>query len=541
MTINDLINHSLSRKGTFFLCLLVIVFFALFPLFFDFPFRDNIYLSWEGAYRISKGQLPFKDFGIPLGFAYWLIPGLFFKILTPSLFTLIKSQVFINIISGLGFYALARSFSNKNGVVALSVFLYVISFSFYNFWPWYNHTVVVYEVISFAFLARVVCYESIDVKQSIKMYVYIGAAAFFGFLSFYTKQDAGVLAVAIGFVLLLFYSVWHKQFKLLICYIAVFTACIGVFVIPFIQYDFLYWFNYGQFPHFSRVSLWDLFDSFAGESAFIKLYFLLIGFVVIYKIQNHTIKSYYFLVRLFLILGVLAQATIHQVTSYVPADVNIYFHSFAVLFLLSCIEEEINFSKFYILLISSILIFTWWSGRYWDYGSRILSFLKPDNQNRSEVVSKSTYTMGGDSNKIDISKWKLSNLKFYEGIKLPEDNISAIAKIQSWNDSIDFKPKVLNMSEHTPLLALLDLELSSGDPLWYHYHVALHGKELEEYKDRIRSGMYDLVLFEYIPHLNNFYPFEVRDELQKSYKFWFEFQAPRDQKSEVIEVYLKER
>src|SRR5256885_15992379 len=71
-----------------------IILFAFIPLFINFPFRINIFLSWEGAYRISQGQIPFRDFGLPMGYMYWIIPAFFFKIFGPSLIPLVKAQVF---------------------------------------------------------------------------------------------------------------------------------------------------------------------------------------------------------------------------------------------------------------------------------------------------------------------------------------------------------------------------------------------------------------------------------------------------------------
>src|SRR2546423_14652104 len=79
--------------------ILIIIFFACVPLFVSFPYRINIFLSWEGAYRISQGQVPFRDFGLPMGYMYWLIPAIFFKLFGPYLITLVKAQVLINIIS----------------------------------------------------------------------------------------------------------------------------------------------------------------------------------------------------------------------------------------------------------------------------------------------------------------------------------------------------------------------------------------------------------------------------------------------------------
>src|ERR1700761_3078032 len=89
--------------------ILLIVLLAAVPLFTNFPFRINIFLSWEGAYRMSKGQLPFRDFGTPLGGMYWVIPAIFFKLFGPKLITLVKAQVFINILSGLAFRSILRS------------------------------------------------------------------------------------------------------------------------------------------------------------------------------------------------------------------------------------------------------------------------------------------------------------------------------------------------------------------------------------------------------------------------------------------------
>ncbi len=88
---------------------MIIVLLACVPLFIHLPYRVNIFLSWEGAYRMSHGQLPFRDFGIPLGGMYWVIPAIFFKIFGSQLISLIKAQVLINILAGLSFRSILRS------------------------------------------------------------------------------------------------------------------------------------------------------------------------------------------------------------------------------------------------------------------------------------------------------------------------------------------------------------------------------------------------------------------------------------------------
>src|SRR5687768_13005682 len=89
--------------------ILLIVILALVPVFASFPYRLNIFLSWEGAYRMYLGQTPYKDFGAPVGYMYWVIPALFFKIFGPSMITLVKAQAFINIMGGLAFRSIFKT------------------------------------------------------------------------------------------------------------------------------------------------------------------------------------------------------------------------------------------------------------------------------------------------------------------------------------------------------------------------------------------------------------------------------------------------
>ncbi len=67
----------------------VIVLLAVFPAFGTFPYRINIFLSYEGAYRMYLGQFPFRDFGLPMGYMYWVIPAVFFKIFGPYMMSLV--------------------------------------------------------------------------------------------------------------------------------------------------------------------------------------------------------------------------------------------------------------------------------------------------------------------------------------------------------------------------------------------------------------------------------------------------------------------
>ena len=72
--------------------LIVCLPFVLIPLALQLPYRVNIFLSWEGAYRLYLGQMPFRDFGLPMGYGYWLIPTGFFHLFGPSMFSMLAKM-----------------------------------------------------------------------------------------------------------------------------------------------------------------------------------------------------------------------------------------------------------------------------------------------------------------------------------------------------------------------------------------------------------------------------------------------------------------
>jgi hypothetical protein len=103
--------------------------------------------------------------------------------------------------------------------------------------------------------------------------------------------------------------------------------------------------------------------------------------------------------------------------------------------------------------------------------------------------------------------------------------------------------RVLNMSELTPLAVEIPytLEKNGRLPLWYHLGVGMFNRQADTFETRIRQRYYDLILFEYLPTLNNFYPFRVRDSLKLHYRQVDSFMAPRRgvETKGTIEVYMR--
>ena len=527
----------LSNRQVFLLEAGIIVGLAIVPLFFSFPYRVNIFLSWEGAYRLSEGQIPYKDFGMPLGFIFWVVPAIFFKIFGPYLISLIKAQVLINIISGFTFRSIFKTVGINPGLRLIAVLMFCISYSFFNFWPWYNHTVTVWGFVGLSFLLKYL-------RKDQKNIALLLASSLFYTLSFFTKQDGGGLAIVLGLALLIYYTIAQRNFKSVLFFTAFLTGFFCLMIVPFLPFDFGYWFNYGQFPHYSRFSLSDVIGEFLSNSSWIKFYVLIIIVILLVKVKD--IKAFFWdeneMIFLLLTVGILVQAAIFQVTSYTPPDNNIFFHSFAFAYILSNLQLSINFQQVSRMAILAGLVMLWWSGVYWKYIDRVLTRVFPKSEEVDpNVVSRHTYVISTDTT-IDDSAWKFSGIEVFKRIYMPEPTVEGINKVLDLNvvkEKDDLR--VLNMSELTPLAYAMNYKLEVGDnyPLWYHKGVSMFDREEEKIIQKIENQYYDLVLFEYIPFLNNFYPFNVRDALLKHYQKTDEFLAPRRPTNVNIEVYVK--
>lgn len=251
---------------------------------------------------------------------------------------------------------------------------------------------------------------------------------------------------------------------------------------------------------------------------------------------------------LLLTLGILAQAVIFQVTSYTPPDNNIFYHSFAFAFILSLLSHflKLDFLKLKPFLIAAICLLFWWSGVFWKYIQRIVERVMPSTetavQSGENLVNRQTYMIFKDTAEIPMSQWTFTNLKSFEKIYMPKPTVDGLERLMNMNIVKQGKKlNVLNMTELTPLVIEIPYRSETGSqiPLWHHLGVGMFNKEAKVYEKQIQDKNYDLVLFEYVPNLNNFFPFRVRDSLQIHYKKIDSFPAPRRGETKgTIEVYI---
>lgn len=515
----------------------------------SFPYRVNIFLSWEGAYRLYLGQVPYRDFGLPMGFGYWVVPAIFFKVFGPYLISLIKAQVFLNFICCLSFRGILKKLKLSDGVRIAVMIIFCLSYILPNFWPWYNNSVIIWQIVGLNFLLGFLNTEAR------KKYVFLFLSCFFLFVSFFTKQDGGFLGFAIAAALVLYNTIITKKWKDIFLFLLLYIIIAVLVILPFTQYSFGYWFNHGQPPHTARISISEILGELFSASQWIKFYFLLIAIIVAFKIKNNRsfLTNRNEMIFLLLTLGILAEALIFGVTSYTPPDNNIFFHSFALAYIITGLSgiTLINFSKVYYFLGLTILILFWWSAGYWQYINRIAMRIFPsetveaknDSLPAENVINRYTYMLNLDSNYYeDESTWTtIDSLKSFQKIYLPPSTIAGIQRLKKMDVLKNNNASVLNMTELTPLDYEFGYKLETGQdhPLWDHLGVCMFNKQCDDYCNKIKNKQYDVVLFEYIPSLNNFFPFRIRDSLQVYYKKTDSFLAPRRPTNGTIEVYVK--
>lgn len=521
----------------------MIVLLAFFPLFGKFPYRINIFLSYEGAYRMSEGQLPYKDFGIPLGYMYWVVPAVFFKLFGPYMISLVKAQVFLNIVAGLSFRSILKSLSVNAGVRFLCVLLFIISYSFFNYWPWYNHTVIVYELVALAMLMQFIFKPGHRWR-----YAWLVLSAVFVFFSFFTKQDGGGLALLICLALLVYNALYERDWKQPLIFIASLLLTGFLMIAPFLKYKFGYWFNHGQPPHTSRFSFGDIAEDFFNNSPWIRFYIFVILLLLLARVKSFWpfLRNKQLMIFTLLTFGILAEAAIFQTTSYIPADNNIFFHSFAIAFILALLAEylPVDFESFKTIGIAAVGMLLWWSNVYWKYLSKYIIPAEAPIVNTDGIVNKKTYLIQKpDSSDVPMDQWRTPKLASFKKMLLPGPTVDGIERLMNM-PLVKNNPqlKVLNMTELTPLAYEMkfSLERSPEYPLWFHKGVGMFQQQTDMFCNRIKNNYYDLVLFEYIPFLNNFYPFQVRDSLLKYYNRVDVFTAPRKPSIQAwVEVYVR--
>jgi hypothetical protein len=481
-------------------------------------------MAWEGAYRLYLGQVPYQDFGLPIGYGFFIFPLVAFFIFGPTLKSLLISQVIVNIIISFTFKAIVKRLGLNEERALIAVFVFLLSYTFLYFWPWYNFTAIMYEMVGLYFILRLI--ESDSVKKN---YGYLAGAAFFIFLTFFTKQDYGGLALIFALILITYIAWLKKTWIYLPAFGLFYLFSAAILILPFINTDFGYWFNYGQAPHNNRLYLSSIFEEIMLESQWEKFYLLVLTMVLIMKFSTSTfnIRDHKFVIFFLMVSGIVVEALITKSTSGNSLENTTYYHAFGVAFILGQLPDNFIPQKIRWIVPASIVVFIWWSGEYWKYAGRVFKFHKPVM--RGQSILDASFQ----------ASWTLSDMKTFRGIKLPSETINGLQRVHSlpiFNSTKELK--ILNMTELTSLAKEWNYTPLIGAPLWYHQDVAIFPKQIDELCRSIANKEFDLVMFQTIPGLTNFFPNDLRNCLIDNYKLKDKFIAPRKEGDSFIEVYV---
>ena len=402
---------------------------------------------------------------------------------------------------------------------------------------------VVYQLVSIYFVLI-----SFDLERRSKSLIFIGIAAFFSALSIFTKQDIGFLAFSINGFVVLVYSITQKEYKLCVTYAAVSVVFILLNILPFLQYEFTYWFNFGQLPHHSRVTVKDLFQEFITGSQWIKLYMLIIFIVLIRHgyFDKMSLARDKFLYFGLVTLGILGEAAVIQFTSFNPPNGNIFFHVFAIGFILLHVDLKVDLKNRMVFIPILLLTLSWWSFNYWKYANKVLDKVLPKSSSKGEyVVSKYTWQVNTDTIRSLPYKMENSSFNVLRGVTIPRQTSEGILKIKKLaaKKRISLSElKVLNLSELTFLPFEYGYETLKGQdiPLWHHFGVSFFDREVEKYCKMIERKQFDLVLFQDVNYSNNYFPNSVKTCIESNYKRELTFRGPKGFSGNYIHVYIKE-
>jgi hypothetical protein len=519
-----MLEKSLSERQLLIIELLIIAFFCFAPLLFNNPYRINIFLSWEGAYRMYLGQVPFRDFSLPMGYGYWVIPALFFKIFGPYFYSLIKAQVLINLISALAFRSILKTLNVSPVIILLSVLVYCFSYVSFNFWPWYNNTVIAFELVAIYFTLK-----AIFSAGGWKMWAKLMLAAFFIFFAIWTKHDAGGLGLLIIYGILSYDAWMERSSKRWLAFTGFFLFFTLLFIVPLLQYDLTYWFNYGQAPHRSRLVVMNFLNEILGWAYWEKFFLLLIILFVLDKVRTNRAffdnkKEVLFA---FICIAIIMQAWVIPVTSPVPEKNEVFFYAFGFAYMFSYLRLSIDLTRWYYLAVCLFFVAFWWTGIYWRNIQRVIS-KKP---NVVQNVEQRNH------------KYRLAKeYKTMERLFLAESTLDGIRKIKELDIVENRKDlKVLNMSELTSLAYEIPFTPPVNQPMWYHQTVSIFQDQVDEFCEKIRRKEYDLVIFETVSEKEaiNFFPMDVKKCLMEHYRHEFTFLAPRHPEDSYVDVFTK--
>ena len=200
---------------------------------------------FDGSYRVASGQIPFKDFVFAHGLITFYLTAIFFKILGVNYYSFILSAAIVNVLAVLCSILLIKILFKKTFLTPyVTGFITAIWFYPPNGTPWSDQTSFLFSMVGIYILIFGVL---------TKRFYLIFIAGIFAFISFLSKQSAGVFFLPIYFIIIAFYNEINRVKRIKLSFIFMLGFCFSV--IFFISVCYKYADLKLLFDHFLLIPL----------------------------------------------------------------------------------------------------------------------------------------------------------------------------------------------------------------------------------------------------------------------------------------------
>lgn len=192
-------------------CLIILlsIIFLCWLEVFQIKFGNDLVIILEGGYRVLLGQLPYRDFFIPIGPVTFYLQAFFENLVGPNLHSFaLHNTVLISILA-----VFIYPFASKRWAAPANILLCILFFFSFNELghPWYSQMPYFFLLMNIMVLFRV-----LDKKKLPGTVLVVSSVL--ASLSFFSKQDVGLLHLfLLGLFFIFFPALCEKVYFFTSC------------------------------------------------------------------------------------------------------------------------------------------------------------------------------------------------------------------------------------------------------------------------------------------------------------------------------------
>jgi hypothetical protein len=463
----DNVAISAQKVGARYWAYLSIGLVILFSYMRQDLFFCDYAIIWDAAYRMSEGQVIYKDFYTPTGPISFFLPYLSFKIFGYSYTALKIAQVVISISILFAYKLLLDAVADNSRIKSVNYWIFLLLFVLPLGFPWYNTTALMFSLWAAVLVVK---------GQS---YLNVIGAGFLLVLSILSKQDYGLMGLVVCLGL-----VWAKEFQFRFKTIAfnfqrdlwkslilITASIVPIALYALVSQDFAQYFNFGSQYDGTASRLRNLFGT---GTSYVFFTSILIGLYVYYKQPT-------LLVALSILL--LLSASVVRATSGL-SHISATFYVGGLLTIVYFLWKSIKNRKLLLLITLFVIPLC-----LFMLGKPIRNFV-----NLVSVSSTNKNVLYFNFSKISAGSLSKKTLSPVAPTYLNEDSVIFSKLVAEKMTEIKNKkiPIFLNASELTYLNYYVGVDAPKLLPLWFHENITFGKSDysaLEKTLDKMSPDM----------------------------------------------------